>query len=235
MNSAASSSAAMTMCASRSTSMLRPPRCSAGRSRSLRIPLWVRGSCSQGPAPSRRRPRRSAGLCALRPGRGCLPFATPAASRITSTTSALSTSRGASRSSRWPERHVQPRVHGRRLGIGSHDHARVPVAAPALANGARLLWDEALHRGGPARSAVAGSVGALRAAAANKPRPAAVRVSREARHGPEAGWQPAAPGRRRGERRAEPCSEFHALFSRRPGPTRRVAAASPAARAAARG
>lgn len=41
---------------------------------------------------------------------------------------------------RWPEHHVYSRVHGDRLGIGSYDHAPVPVAQAELAQGAGLAW-----------------------------------------------------------------------------------------------
>lgn len=41
---------------------------------------------------------------------------------------------------RWPERHVYARVHDNRLGIGSYDHAPVPVAQDELDGGAGLAW-----------------------------------------------------------------------------------------------
>jgi glycine/D-amino acid oxidase-like deaminating enzyme len=41
---------------------------------------------------------------------------------------------------RWPEHHVYARVHDDRLGIGSYDHAPVPVSQAGLADGAGLAW-----------------------------------------------------------------------------------------------
>lgn len=41
---------------------------------------------------------------------------------------------------RWPEHHVYARVHGDRLGIGSYDHAPVPVGQDGLRAGAGLAW-----------------------------------------------------------------------------------------------
>lgn len=43
---------------------------------------------------------------------------------------------------RWPEHHVYARVHGHRLGIGSYDHAPVPIDQPGLDGGAGLMWTE---------------------------------------------------------------------------------------------
>lgn len=43
---------------------------------------------------------------------------------------------------RWPERHVYARVHTDRLGIGSYDHAPIPLDHDDLDGGAGLPWDE---------------------------------------------------------------------------------------------
>lgn len=43
---------------------------------------------------------------------------------------------------RWPERHVYARVHTDRLGIGSYDHAPVPLDHDDLDGGAALPWHE---------------------------------------------------------------------------------------------
>lgn len=42
---------------------------------------------------------------------------------------------------RWPEHHVYARVHGDRIGIGTYDHAPVPVEQGELTHGAELSWD----------------------------------------------------------------------------------------------
>lgn len=56
--------------------------------------------------------------------------------------------RAAARSSpfvRWPEHHVYARDHGDRLGLGSYDHAPVPVPIEQLRQGAELPWPAAFE------------------------------------------------------------------------------------------
>ena len=46
---------------------------------------------------------------------------------------------------RWPEHHVYARDHGDRLGLGSYDHAPVPVPVEQLEHGAELPWPAAFE------------------------------------------------------------------------------------------
>lgn len=46
---------------------------------------------------------------------------------------------------RWPEHHVYARDHGDRLGLGSYDHAPVPVPVEQLGHRAELPWPAAFE------------------------------------------------------------------------------------------
>lgn len=46
---------------------------------------------------------------------------------------------------RWPEHYVYARDHGDRLGLGSYDHAPVPVPIEQLGQGAELPWPAAFE------------------------------------------------------------------------------------------